>query len=182
MNSQFEQNLNNRFEQKCQFQQKYQQSIWTNLTTIKWKKKQKLTINMDNDRSKQFEQKCQYLIWIELIKMNLNRCINQQLERKYQQSILKKNINNQIEQTYQPSILNRNINNQLEQTYQPSISNKNKNIHFTKIIADEFKKTNIIIKLDFQQSYWSEISTINFEQKYHQSIWTNLSTINFEQK
>ena len=75
------------------------------------KKKQKLTINMDNDRSKQCEQKCQYLIWIKLIKMNLNRCINQQLERKYQQSILKKNINNQLEQTYQPSILNKNKNN-----------------------------------------------------------------------
>ena len=79
MNSQFEQNLNHQFDQKCQFQQKNQQSIWTNLTTIK--KKQKLTIDLNRNLNNQFEQKCQQS------KLKKRETINP--EQKYQQSTLK---------------------------------------------------------------------------------------------
>ena len=62
--------------------------------------------------------------------------------------------------------MNRNINNQL--WTKKSTGNLNEYI-------------NIEIEHRYQQSFWIEISTNNFEKKGQQSSWTNISTISLDE-
>ena len=132
MNNQFElkrwtinlnKNLNNQFDQNCQFEQKYQQLVRTKLSTINLKK-QNVTRNLKRNINTLFEP----------------RDINNQFEHKYQQSSLNRdtkticreiptiNFGKKCQQSVWAnlstiSLERTNINNQFGQNYQQSILN-----------------------------------------------------------
>ena len=140
---------------KNQFEQNYEQSIWTEIsiwmekstiTLIKiikvWSKLTKktniktLTTNVNRNINEQFEQKYQQSVWTKIKAITLNKSMNKKFEQKDEQwywteirtIILIKNINTQFEQNYEQTIwteisiwtekstikLNEIINNYLE--------------------------------------------------------------------
>ena len=63
LNNQFEQNCEQSFEQKTWFEQKYQQSIWTEISTF----------NFEQRCQHKSEQKYQQSVWTKLSTVNLKK-------------------------------------------------------------------------------------------------------------
>ena len=159
-------NLMNLFEQKCQFENRYKQAVWTGIWTDSFLKK------MNNHSEQKYEQSIWTTIWtVNLSKnFNKNKYANNHFGQNYQQlniKIYKPSIWTELstinsEQKCQQIILNKNINNQPEQNYQHLVWIETKTMYLNRVINNQFEQI-------YEQLKQTNINN-QLEQKYQQSI------------